>query len=213
MGHCLLSYIRMNETQPQRRSKEIRATDTKDRLLAAAREVVAERGVAGTTSRQITDAAGVNLASITYHFGSKDELVSAALLDEIERLVEPALRALEGDGDPAGRMLETVQLLLQTFAAERDRAPVYFEAVATELRGPRESTSLLMARIRERLASVIESLQADDTVPAWVDPNAMSALILATAQGLVLQSALDPRGPKPDEQASQFAGLLLAARN
>jgi AcrR family transcriptional regulator len=203
----------MNTEPTQRRSKDARSTGTRDRLLAAAREVLASRGVAGATSREITDTAEANLASITYHFGSKDELVAAALLAEIEELVEPALLALEDDTDPTARLLEAVQLLFQTFATKRQRVPLYFEAVAAELRSGHGSTGTLLAKVRARLATVIESLQHQGAISAWVDPDSMSALIVASAQGLVLQSALDPTGPSAEQQASQFARLLLEARN
>ena len=43
-------------------------------LFAGARQVILERGVAKATAREIANAAGVSLAAIGYHFGSKDEL-------------------------------------------------------------------------------------------------------------------------------------------
>lgn len=52
-------------------------------LLAGARQVILERGVAKATARDIAAAAGVSLAAIGYHFGSKDELVSAALTESL----------------------------------------------------------------------------------------------------------------------------------
>ena len=202
----------MNSVQLQRRSKEARSTDTRDRLLAAAREIVARDGIGGATSRRITAAAGANLASVTYHFGSKDELVAAALLEEVESLIEPALTTLEGDAAPAARLLEAVQLLVETFATQHDRVPLYFEAAATELRSGTSHIGEGLARVRTRLTDVIEGLQTEGTVPEWIEPAAMAALIAATAQGLVLQSALDPNGPGAQEQAGQLAGLLLEAR-
>ena len=202
----------MNSSQPQRRSRGARPTGTRGRLLDAALEVVARDGMAGATSRAITEAAGANLAAITYHFGSKDELVTAAVTAEVERLVEPALGVLESDLAPAARLLDSVQLLLRSFATERQRVPLYFEAVAVELRTGHGGTAALHATIRTRLAAIIESLRDDGTIPEWVDPTAMAALILAAAQGMVLQSALDPDGPGLEAQAAQFASLLLAAR-
>ena len=50
--------------------------------------------------------AGANLAAITYHFGSKDDLIAAALAAEIDRLVEPALAALEAKGPASSRLAE-----------------------------------------------------------------------------------------------------------
>jgi len=47
---------------------------TKDRILDAAEELFAEEGFA-TSLRAITASAGVNLAAVNYHFGSKDALI------------------------------------------------------------------------------------------------------------------------------------------
>ena len=56
---------------------------TAQALLAATRTCVGRKGLATTTSRDITAEAGANLAAITYHFGSKDRLVADALLEEL----------------------------------------------------------------------------------------------------------------------------------
>lgn len=52
---------------------------TKSRIVEAAIEVFLERGYDATTIRDICDRAEVNLASVNYHFGSKDALRTAAL--------------------------------------------------------------------------------------------------------------------------------------
>ncbi|PXX61059.1 TetR family transcriptional regulator [Nocardia tenerifensis] len=52
-------------------------------LLAGARKAVLERGLAKTTARDIAGAAGVSLAAIGYHFGSKDRLVTEAIAESI----------------------------------------------------------------------------------------------------------------------------------
>lgn len=49
--------------------------DTRHRILAAAEQFYAERGFDGTSMRSLTDAAGVNLAAVNYHFGSKKSLM------------------------------------------------------------------------------------------------------------------------------------------
>lgn len=53
--------------------------DTGDRLLEAAAGLFAERGFHGSTSRDIAERAGANLASANYHFGSKEALYLAVL--------------------------------------------------------------------------------------------------------------------------------------
>lgn len=54
--------------------------DTKDRILDSAELLFAQHGFAATSLRAITDSASVNLASVNYHFQSKDALVQAVLM-------------------------------------------------------------------------------------------------------------------------------------
>ncbi|MEU2612961.1 TetR/AcrR family transcriptional regulator [Micromonospora sp. NPDC007271] len=53
-------------------------SDTKQRLLDGAIAAVREHGIAGVSARTIAAAAGVNQALVFYHYGSVDELLSAA---------------------------------------------------------------------------------------------------------------------------------------
>lgn len=64
---------------------------TKERILDAAEELFSEKGFAETSMRDITSAANVNLASVNYHFGSKDELINAVFI----RTAEPLINALQ----------------------------------------------------------------------------------------------------------------------
>ena len=49
---------------------------TKDRILGAAENLFAQYGFAGTSLRQVTGLAEVNIAAVNYHFGSKENLVN-----------------------------------------------------------------------------------------------------------------------------------------
>jgi len=51
--------------------------DTAKAILNAAEELFSEKGFAETSLRNITTKAGVNLAAVNYHFGSKKELIQA----------------------------------------------------------------------------------------------------------------------------------------
>ena len=53
-------------------------SETRDRLLRAAAEIVAERGLSSATARAIGERAGANQALVFYHFGTVNELIAAA---------------------------------------------------------------------------------------------------------------------------------------
>ena len=57
----------------------------KEDLLAGAKQCLREKGYANTTARDIVAASGTNLASIGYHFGSKDALMTQAIIEMISR--------------------------------------------------------------------------------------------------------------------------------
>jgi AcrR family transcriptional regulator len=76
---------------------------TRALILDAAERLYADRGFADVTLRDIVAAAGVNLAAVNYHFGSKDELiaelfVTRSLATNRERLTELKLSEAEGGG-------------------------------------------------------------------------------------------------------------------
>ena len=58
-------------------------TDTRERLLDAAKYLFAQRGVDATSLRHITAEAAANLASVNYHFGSKEALFRAVFVRRI----------------------------------------------------------------------------------------------------------------------------------
>lgn len=186
---------------------------TAERLLVATRACIAEQGVAGATSREIAAAAGTNLQAITYHYGSKDRLVARALVETVHEWVEPALAVMAAPGDPATQMLSAVQALTERFERRRSDAPALLEALALAPRRPELRTAIvdLWSELRRRLAAHLTALQADGHVGAWVDPDTMATLLVAVANGLVLQVTVDRFGPPMPALAGQFAQLLLAA--
>jgi AcrR family transcriptional regulator len=188
--------------------------ETRQRLMEAARRCIREKGLATTTSREIAGAAGANLAAITYHFGSKDRLVSDALLGELRAWLAPALEVLAGDTDPATRTLTAIETLTTTFEQLRDEAPVYLEALvqAPRFASLHEGVVGLWAELRRSMAEQIAVMVGDGVLPAWIEPDAMAGLLVAVANGLVLHVTVDPDGPELRAMAGQFGGLLLAAR-
>jgi AcrR family transcriptional regulator len=77
--------------------------ETRTRILDAAEELFMQQGFGGTSMRLLTSKAGVNLAAVNYHFGSKDALIEAVFrrrLDPMNVARIGALDTLEAKGTP-----------------------------------------------------------------------------------------------------------------
>ena len=77
----------MNEAKTQ--------PDTRERILDAAERLFMESGYEGTSMRMITGEAGVNLAAVNYHFGSKEALLREVFRRRLNWLNTERLRALD----------------------------------------------------------------------------------------------------------------------
>ena len=76
--------------------------ETRTRILDAAEELFMQHGFQGTSMRQLTSRAGVNLAAVNYHFGSKDALIEAVFrrrLDPMNAARIAELAKLEANGN------------------------------------------------------------------------------------------------------------------
>ena len=73
---------------------------TRERLLDAAERLFAERGFAGTSVREITDAAGANLGAVNYHFRSKENLYAEVFARRVALLRDPVLAAARESREP-----------------------------------------------------------------------------------------------------------------
>lgn len=167
----------------------------------------------GATAREIAGRASVNLASIPYHFGSKDALLAEALVAETRDLVAPVLELLLSDRPASERATEAVGLLSELFEQSRSRIPIYLAALAASPHSPQVAAGLssLWSELRTALADDIARQTRARTLPGWVEPEAMAALILSLVNGVVISSAVDPEGPDHRVVAAQFLSLLLAA--
>jgi AcrR family transcriptional regulator len=90
-------------------------TDTKQKILDAAERLIAEQGYAATSLRQIIAEAGVNLASVHYHFGSKEELLDELVARKVKPVNEKRLEMLEHVTAEATPGKPSVEKVLEAF--------------------------------------------------------------------------------------------------
>jgi len=177
-------------------------------LLAGARRVIVEQGVARATAREIASAAGVSLAAIGYHFGSKEQLITEALTqslgsglgDEMEEVVAAHAEEpfLEGFAALWNRMPEV-------FTAHRETLLASLENAARALRSDDGARGLAEATAHGH-QGVADALRAARPELSDADVEAVAKLDYALAQSLGLLWLLSPDAvPTGDELARAVA--------
>jgi AcrR family transcriptional regulator len=90
--------------------------ETRTRILDAAEELFMLHGFEGTSMRQLTTRAGVNLAAVNYHFGSKDALIESVFRRRLDPMNAARIAALDGL-EAAGRPLAP-EAIIRAFIGE-----------------------------------------------------------------------------------------------
>jgi AcrR family transcriptional regulator len=85
---------------------------TRRNLIAAVERLLAERDDLDVSLRDITNAAGANIAAVNYHFGSKDALVHAVIEEALRRHADAVLAALEAVAASRGGVDDLVRAWL-----------------------------------------------------------------------------------------------------
>ncbi|MEV6556271.1 TetR/AcrR family transcriptional regulator [Nocardia sp. NPDC051756] len=160
---------------------------TRDDLLAAAKQCLAERGYARTTVRDIVAASGTNLAAINYHFGTRDKLLTQAMMETTASAVQQILDSPPADdpADPAVRLHAFLQRLIDSFTADRPLWSANAESFAQALHSPelRTEFGIAQAQAREGLSHFFDD---DSTDPA------VGAVLQTMIGGLLIQWLVDP---------------------
>ena len=200
---------------------------TKARILDSAETLFMEHGFEATSLRLITAAAGVNLAAVNYHFGSKEELFQAvltrrldpmnqarvALLERYERAAAPAplpcerilaalfIPALELARDPARGGANFLRLLGRAYA---DPAPFIRQFLSVQY-------APMIGRFKEAFARALPQLPRKEL--SWRLHFIMGALsyTLAGTDALKIIAELNPVETDNDEiLLRRLAPFLLA---
>jgi len=89
---------------------------TREKILKHAWKLFAKNGFESVSVRDITQSAGVNLASVSYHFGSKSGLIQEIVIEALVPMNKQRVRLLKKAGDERGGV-ENVQIgeLIESF--------------------------------------------------------------------------------------------------
>jgi AcrR family transcriptional regulator len=141
------------------------------------------------TARAIAEASGANLASITYHFGSKDNLVTEAVIEGLDRWLADVASGLADlpSQAPAARFRRGVEVIEASRQRRTGLARNFLGALAKAQHDPRIRD--LLAAGFHRTRPNVASLLGLGTDQAGHDA---AGLVLALFYGLLFQVLVDP---------------------
>ncbi|MEU7145339.1 TetR family transcriptional regulator [Nocardia sp. NPDC046473] len=153
-------------------------------LLAGAKSCLIERGWARTTVRDIAAAAGVSHAAIGYHFGSRDALLTQALVQAVDELSDELAEV------PTDEPEQRWQALIDSFTTHRSLWVAQLEAMVQAERSP---------EVREHLAK--GQREGREGMGGSVP--------LALLTGLMMQWLLDPEhAPSGTDVTTELRALI-----
>jgi AcrR family transcriptional regulator len=171
---------------------------TRERIIAAASKILAEKGYDATTLREIAREAQAGPGLVHYYFGGKDALLVEALQvagQHFHHRMEHLVQHVPGD-----QSLEAV--LTQLYERVGQEPEVYrlrYESFSLGLHNPiiapavRERLAQRREEIGSVMAKVMENLEGTEGVKrSSFDPTILAALLLSLFDGLALQKIIDP---------------------
>jgi AcrR family transcriptional regulator len=202
------------------RGRTPRREATRQRVLDAAREVFAEKGVIGGTVEDICERAGFTRGAFYSNFADKDDVVDALVESEHDLLLrhlDASFVSVEQEvseaPDLAAVLASIVDRILRSVPVDRQMLLVQTELEIFAIRRPDLGGRFVETnnRFRERIATFLDEAMRHYGREMLVDPAMLTDSIVAITERSVRRALLAGGGADPDAMASAvLPGLLLA---
>ena len=177
---------------PRRTHPEMREK-ANSKMVAAAIELIAERGIERFTLAQVGEKAGYSRGLPGHYYGSKEALLEKVAADIFKRFFSAASKSIK-DATGLKIILESAAAYID--AAEVDRTAYGAISVVTSSalvhQGIRKVIRAVSGNFRKRLAAHIRKGIENREIHAKIDPNAQATLIVGRLRGLMAQEVLEP---------------------
>lgn len=185
-----------------------RGQATRERLIAAARDVFAERGFAGTRMGDIADAAGVAHGTVYTYFDTKEEVL-VAVLEEVRSDLHAAM-TLPNVREPIARIEAANRAYLDGYRDHAALLRVASEASAADERFADVLLDLRRTHVK-RVAAAIRKLQQESLAAADLDPHTSAAALCGMVEGFAAHWL--GRGEAHDEALATWTLTQLWVRS
>lgn len=190
----------------------VKATVRSGQLVEAARRVLARDGVQGATMRGVASEAGVPLGTLSYVFGSKEQLLMAVIQDVTEEIAEVLGESAQTDQG----LEQAIRAGIETFwtrlvADERWLQVMQYELVMYSLRTP--GLDHLARWQTERYCRIVAAWcqqAANDAGELCAVPfDALARVMVAGVDGIILQFVADPDDARARRDLAMLTEMLV----
>jgi AcrR family transcriptional regulator len=196
-------------------TSDLPATGARERILAAALEVFAERGFDGARTRDIAQRAGANLGLIKYYFNDKERLWKAAVTRAFAELQAGFAESPPSQADALAWLERNLRQFVRFLARHPEFMRLMNDEAKRDSRRMRWLADRFVRPISQAIGALLERAQAEGLV-APISPVSLRYIMLGGA-GLIFSQApeckyvsgVDPTDPAfADRHADALVQLL-----
>jgi AcrR family transcriptional regulator len=189
----------------------------REALLAGAKHCLLEKGFGRTTARDIAAASGVSLAAIGYHFGSKEALLTQALMQSIKEweleFRRTLSRSVKAKATSKERFEAVWSYLIETFEKHRAMWMANFDVFLQMDHVPEIRQGLGDATQEARAGLVALFLNVDEKSVIKESAQTLGAFYHALMIGVIAQRLMDPgQAPSARDLTAALQKLTVQMR-
>jgi AcrR family transcriptional regulator len=194
-----------------RMTREQSRAQTRERLLAAAREVFARSGFHGASVEEIASHAGFSTGALYSNFDGKEDLFLVLMEREIDAHAREIADAVRARSSMAERAAGGARQWMTMIEREPEALLLFMEFWAYGVRdgGVRAKVAARFAQMREVLTKLIADSVREFDLELDIPAEQLAVAIDALADGIARQKLADPAAV-PDELMGRVLALLLA---
>jgi AcrR family transcriptional regulator len=179
--------------------------DKQRQIVQAAMGVLATKGLAGCTAREIAGAGPLTKSAIHYYFADMDDLIDRAMAEHVAAF-DAALRAVgTGGDDPVSSFWKTIEAYLATF---RDRPHVAYLWFEYWIHSSRQGRLAPVRQMHGQVAALLAERLAAAGVPA---PAETARAVLVYLLGAIVEQSVDPHAAgEAGAHVARLTGLPAA---
>jgi AcrR family transcriptional regulator len=183
--------------------------DKAQRIIAAMRASVGQRGASGSTFDHVAREAGVSRGLLHYYFGSKERLLVEVVRHDCEvrnRNMDERLAKAESVDEILDALVVGLEEFLEDDAGGQ---AVIYEMLSASRHSDeiRAELAELYRQWRERLAGWLRAKEREGVIRLQADPEAVASILFSLGDGFGIQVLSDPRW---DQQAAFELGVATA---